>query len=76
MPTIYNYWRGNYLVMCQELDEIDWEILFSNNSIDENWNLFKERVLSVVSKHVPEISKKVPTNKPPWWTNRLAKAIK
>ena len=64
-PTVYNYWRGNYSVMCQELDEIDWEIFFSNNSTDENWNLFKERLLSVVSKHVPEISKKVSTNKPP-----------
>ena len=32
--------------------------------------------MSVVSRHVPTISKKVPTNKPPWWTNRLAKAIK
>ena len=76
MPVVYNYWKGNYLVMCQELDEVDWESLFSNNSIDENWNLFKEEVASVVSKYVPMISKKVPTNKPPWWTRRLAKAIK
>ena len=76
MPTAYNFWRGNYSVMCQELDEIDWESLFSNNPIDENWNLFKEEVASAVSKHVPTISRKVPTNKPPWRTNRLAKAIK
>ena len=62
--------------MCQELVEIDWESLFSNKFIDKNWNLFKGEVLSVVSRHVPTISKKVPTNKPPWWTNRLAKAIK
>ena len=42
--------------MCQELVEIDWESLFSNKSIDENWNLFKGEVLSVVSRHVPTIS--------------------
>ena len=61
MPTAYNFWRGNYSVICQELDEIDWESLFSNNPIDENWNLFKEEVASAVSKHVPTISRKVQT---------------
>ena len=76
MPIMYNYWKGNYSLMCQDLDEIDWESLFNNNSIDENWNLFKKEVAIVVSKHVPKTTKKAPTNKPPWWTNNLAKAIK
>ena len=49
MPIAYNYWKRNYPVMYQELDVIDWESLFSSNSIDENWNLFKGRVAFVVS---------------------------
>lgn len=75
MPIMYNYWKGNYSLMCQGLDEIDWESLFNNNSIDENWNLFKKEVAIVVSKYVPKTIKKAPTNKPPWWTNNLAKQL-
>ena len=73
---IYNYWKGNYLSMCEEFNEIDWELLFSSDNIELNWSLFKEKVTSAMDKHIPKVTKKVPSNKPPWWSNALASAIK
>jgi len=73
---MYNYWKGNYPAMCQELDTIDWEVLFCNNPIDVNWVFFKEKVTAVIDKCIPKVVKKPPSNKPPWWSGAIAKAIK
>ena len=67
---------GNYLEICQELDLIDWDTLLQHDSIETNWDLFKNLVLSLVDKYVPKASRKVENNKPPWWSNHLTKAIK
>ena len=53
LPCTYNYWKGNYLAMCEEFNEINWDLLLSNDTIDITWNLFKEKVTSVVDKYVP-----------------------
>ena len=41
--------------MCEELNEIDWDMFFSNDAIDTNWNVFKNRVTSIVEKQVPTV---------------------
>ena len=58
LPCTYNYWKGNYLAMCEEFNEINWDLLLSNDTIDINWNLFKENVTSDVDKYVPKVAKK------------------
>ena len=62
LPCTYNYWKGNYLAMCKEFNEINWDLLLSNDTIDINWNLFKEKVTSDVDKYVPKVAKKIPSN--------------
>ena len=76
LPSTYNYWKGDYFAMCEELNEIDWDMLFSNDAIYNNWNAFKDRVTSIVEKHVPTVVTKTPSNEPSWWSSSLAKAIK
>ena len=75
-PRRYNYWKGNYLAMCEELDNIDWDDLLQHDSIETNWDLFKNLMLSLLDKYVPKVVKKVNTNKPPWWSSRLSKAVR
>ena len=62
--------------MCEELDNIDWDDLLQHDSIETNWDLFKNLMLSLLDKYVPKVVKKVNTNKPPWWSSRLSKAVR
>ena len=72
----YNYWKGNYTAISEEFSETDWDMLLSNDDIEINWELFKEKVISVADKHIPRVAKRTSSNKPPWWTSPLAKVIK
>ena len=72
----YKYWKGNYAAISEEFNETDWDLLFSNDDIEINWRLFKEKIISVADKYIPRVTKRTPSNKPPWWTSSLAKAIK
>ena len=53
-----------------------WDILLSEESIDNNWNSFKSIVLVISSKCTPEVTKKCVSNKPPWWSTQISKAVK
>jgi len=57
-PCRYNYWKGNYLAICEELDNADWDSLLQHDSIDTN---FKNLMLSLVDKFVLKARKKVVT---------------
>ena len=72
----YGYWKGNYVAICKEVDAIDWDILLQHYSIETNWIIFRNLVLSLVEKYVPKATKKAETSKPPWWSSQLTKAIK
>jgi len=72
----YNYWKGNYTAMSEEFSGTNWDLLFSNDDIEINWKLFKEKVASVADKYIPRNAKRTPSNKPPWWSSSLAKVIK
>ena len=60
----------------EELDTINWDDLFYHNSIETNWDLFKNIVLSPTDKFVPKVNKKAESNKPPGWSSHLTKASK
>ena len=53
-----------------------WDTLLSDKSIDINWNLFKSNVLAISGKYTPEVTKKRVSNKPPWWSTLIGKAVK
>jgi len=43
----YNYKKADYTAINGELNEIHWDILLWDESIDINWNLFKSNVLAI-----------------------------
>jgi len=49
----FDYAKGNYEAMKQELDLIKWEELLQPLSIDESWKKFKEVICKLESKYIP-----------------------
>ena len=45
--TKYNYLKAGYTSITSELNEIHWNVLLSDASIDANWNLLKSNVLAI-----------------------------
>ena len=74
----YAYNKGNYEEMNNELSSIDWENEFRGKSLDENWNLLKDKIHTSMKKHIPE--RKTYSNntkQKPLWMNRTAiKAVR
>ena len=76
MSSRYKYWIGDYSAMQEELDTIKWDNLFYHSSIETNWDLFKNIVLSLTDKFVPKVNKKAESNNPSLVVSHLNKAIK
>ena len=78
VSTKYNYLTADYTSISSELNEIHWDILLSDESIDANWNLFKSNVLAIASKYIPKVkvTKKHIYYNPSWWSTQIIKAIK
>ena len=74
---IYNYFKGNYVAMNNYFDDIDWNTIFEDNNINENYNIFVDYISSAVKNFIPKTNPHVKTkNTPQWWTKSLSKAIK
>ena len=71
-----NYMKGDYLSLNAELNEVDWDTLMCHDSIDVNWNLFKNTVLNASTEYIPKVIKRPTCNKPPWWSPHIGRAIK
>jgi len=72
----YNYRKANYISIRNELSLVDWDTLLCDDSIDINWSTFKNTVDRIFSKYTPKTTKRAATNKPPWWSTQIGKAIK
>jgi len=51
--TVYDYWRGDYKAINEELRKLDWDELLSNKRVDEAWMLFQSRITSLTEQYVP-----------------------
>ena len=49
----FDYAKGNYEAMKQELDLIKWEELLQLLSIDESWKKFTEVICKLESNYIP-----------------------
>ena len=54
---------------------IDWDVLFADNDISVNWNIFKDKVLEGCQEFIPLCSKIHRKSIPPWWTKSVSRAI-
>ena len=68
----------NYEVMNHELSAIDWLSEFRGNSLNNNWNLLKDRIHTSAKQHMPKRKTFSNSSKhKPLWMNRVAiKAVK
>jgi len=71
-----NFIKGDYLSLNAELNEVNWDTILCHDSIDVNWNLFKNIVLNASTEYIPKVIKKPINNKQPWWSPHIGKAIK
>ena len=53
---IYNYFKGNYVAMNNYFDDIDWNPIFEDNNINENYNIFVDYISSAVENFIPKIT--------------------
>lgn len=70
---IRDYNRGNYSVINAELETFLVSVLlprFSNRTVQDNWDLFKNKLITLVSQHVPLI-KITNYKRNPWFTKSL-----
>ena len=73
----FQYDKGDYDKMKEELASVDWETTLKDRSIDEMWCYIRDRVNDLVQKHIPR--KEVKTgkiHKPLWMTYKALKAVK
>ena len=49
----FDYRRGNYKEMEKSLHSLDWDVLSSDNNVNEKLAIFKEVLEDAVSKFVP-----------------------
>ena len=61
--------------MNNYLNEVDWNSLLSNSSIETNWLLFKDLLIAATERYVPTIPMNSQKLKPPWWNKSLASDI-
>ena len=72
----FNYKKGDYKKMREELKDIDWSYIIDLN-VEEQWTEFKYKLFNTIENNVPKISNKVKNKiKPKWFTNRVIKKIK
>ena len=62
------YHKGNYKLIIEELNSISWEDKFSNKSVQECWDIFKEIAGDLVNRHIP-MSEPKDYNEP--WMNGI-----
>jgi len=70
----YDYLRGDY---DYANDTIDLDLLFADNDISFNWNIFKDKVFEGCQRFIPmsSVVHKKSIGTPPWWTKSLSRTI-
>ena len=73
VKPVLDYRKGNYEGMRTFLRNTDWINKFKNNSVNENWEMFKNTLHKAVENYIPKkIVKKL--NRPKWMTQQAFNA--
>ena len=68
------YHKGNFNMISQELDLVNWEMAFESKSVQECWNIFKSKLEVLVEKYIPMSTPK--DYNEPWMNRSLMKTWK
>jgi hypothetical protein len=50
MHEKFQYFRGDYEAIVNDLDAIDWDNVLDDQSVDEMWNTFKSKLYKSMEK--------------------------
>ena len=70
-----NFWKGDYAKINEALSNIDWKVIFCNQSVEEMWTSFKEIILRLTKLYVP-IKKERKPRKNDWISKPTIKQMK
>ena len=68
------YYRGQYEIINEKIEEINWNNLFGDKTVHECWEIFKALIQDLVEKYIPM---SIPKDyNEPWMNRRLLKLWK
>ena len=47
------YYKGQYEIINQKIEEIDWNDKFNDKTVHECWKIFKEIIQNLIDKYIP-----------------------
>ena len=50
----FQFFKGKYNLMSDELSDIDWDTLFENKNVEKMWNIFKSKLHNSMENHIPK----------------------
>ena len=73
---VFDYTKADTPAILKELAAVDWNNLFSNQSVDSCWETFKSVLQNAENKYVPLKAVNSSKGKPMWMTHKALKAVK
>ena len=71
----YNYHKGNYKQINEQLTKVNWSELFSCKSVNEKWDSMRDILIKYRDEFVP-VCKESAKKYPPWMKMTIRKEIK
>ncbi|CAG2250997.1 unnamed protein product [Mytilus edulis] len=70
----FQYFKGDYKAISDELDQENWDVLFEDKSIEQIWNIFKSKLSQCIEKYIPKRRHCNKFTNPPMWMDRRTKS--
>ena len=48
-----NYWKGDFAAINAALLDIQWEEILKDRLVEDQWHMFKNKILELAEKHIP-----------------------
>ena len=71
----FHFTKGNYEAIRQELDGTDWESILRNETVENQWTIFKKKINQLSELHIPK-KKNNRKNSTPWCNKELKRELK
>jgi hypothetical protein len=75
IKQIYHYKVGNYEKICTELNDLNWDLLLNEGSLDDALSIFNTAIYNVRDKFIPHKTVS-PKRYPHWFSPALIKVLK
>lgn len=72
----FDYRKADLGAIKRELQAVDWQKVFYNQSVEQSWLILKEKISNLEQKYVPIRQQSGKRSKPIWMTHKALKAVK